>query len=118
MRFATGILVIVISSSAALTQPKKDVDDYRFSGNEVESGMPSIGRCWPAWQVDRGGDSRWPLRWTNKPSLKRALNETAEADRRSVSAMVEILLEEALEQRRRSPGRAASPEFTRDMKAG
>jgi hypothetical protein len=34
-----------------------------------------------------------------KPSLKRAFEAAAEADRRSVSAMVEMLLEEALKAR-------------------
>lgn len=41
-----------------------------------------------------------PIAFRIKPSLKHALSEAAEKDRRSVSSMVEILLEEALETRR------------------
>lgn len=37
-----------------------------------------------------------PIAFRIKPSLKRALEAAAEADRRSVSAMVEVLLEESL----------------------
>jgi len=40
-----------------------------------------------------------PIAFRIKPSLKNALEAAAEADRRSVSAMVEILLEESLKER-------------------
>jgi hypothetical protein len=37
-----------------------------------------------------------PIAFRIRPSLKKALAEAAEADRRSVSGMVEVLLEEIL----------------------
>ncbi len=40
-----------------------------------------------------------PIAFRIKPSLKRALQAAAESDRRSVSAMVEVLLEESLKAR-------------------
>jgi len=40
-----------------------------------------------------------PIAVRIKPSLKRALAKAAEADRRTISAMVEMLIEEALQAR-------------------
>jgi hypothetical protein len=40
-----------------------------------------------------------PIAFRGTPSLKRALEEAAEADRRSMSALVEVLLEAAMREK-------------------